>query len=106
MYPKAELDALHDGIFSVAMVKLAPDLEHGDYLRRRLTSSALLAVSSLLALALSFVKSQDRIMGVCPQFCPALGREVAAQPGEGGLNPHNRFSDYGKRHLCRGQTFG
>ena len=62
-------------LISMRMVSLTPDLEHGDHLRRRLTSSAFLAGSSLLAIVLSFVDPRIALWGFALNFVqPVLGR--------------------------------
>jgi uncharacterized membrane protein len=55
-------------LVSMRMVKLTPDLEHGDHLRRRATSSMLLAFSSLLALVLSFVNTKIALWALALNF--------------------------------------
>jgi uncharacterized membrane protein len=63
------------GLVSMRMVKLTPELEKGDHLRRRLTSASLLAVSSLLALTLSFVNPKIALWGLALNFAqPVMER--------------------------------
>jgi hypothetical protein len=68
-------------LVSIRMVKLTPELEHGDHLRRRMTSSLLLALSSLLALALSFVDSRVALWALALNFAqPVIERWRYRQP--------------------------
>jgi uncharacterized membrane protein len=60
------------GLVSLRMVLLTPDLEEGDPLRRRLTSSAFLAASSLLALVLSFVNPRIALSALALNFAQPM----------------------------------
>jgi hypothetical protein len=63
------------------MVKLTPDLEHGDHLRRRVMSSMLPVLSSLLALALSFVNPAIALWGFALNFAqPVIERWRYSRP--------------------------
>jgi uncharacterized membrane protein len=62
-------------LISMRMVALTPEIERGDHLRRRLTSTAFLAGSSLLALVLSFVDPRIALWGFALNFAqPVLER--------------------------------
>jgi uncharacterized membrane protein len=71
MFPKARLDTLSDGIFGVAMTLLIL----GDHLRHRRLSAILLIVSSLLAIALSFVNSEVALWAFALNFAGPLIRK-------------------------------
>jgi TMEM175 potassium channel family protein len=61
-------------LISMRMVSLTPDLEGGE-LRRRMRSSAFLAGSALLALALSFVNPRIALWGLALNFAqPVIER--------------------------------
>jgi uncharacterized membrane protein len=76
--PAIWLYAVHTlliALISMRMVALTPDIERGDHLRRRLTSTALLAGSSLLAIVLSFVEPRIALWGFVLNFAqPVLER--------------------------------
>ena len=59
-------------LIGMRMVSLTPDLDHGDHLRRRLTSSAFLAGCSLLAIALSFVDPRIALWAFALNFAQPL----------------------------------
>jgi len=62
------------------LVLITPDLELGEHLRRRQMSAILLIVSSLLAIALSFVNSEMALWALALNFAVPLiwsGRAVA-----------------------------
>jgi uncharacterized membrane protein len=62
-------------VISMRMVALTPDLEGDDQLRRRLRSSALLAGSAVLALALSFLDPRIALWGLALNFAqPVIER--------------------------------
>jgi uncharacterized membrane protein len=62
-------------LIGMRMVSLTPDLERGDHLRQRQTSSAFLAGSSLLAIVLSFVDPRIALWGFALNFAqPVLER--------------------------------
>lgn len=68
-------------LISMRMVKLTPELERGDYLRRRTASALFLAVSSLLTLALSFVNPKIALWGLALNFAqPVIERWRYGQP--------------------------
>jgi hypothetical protein len=73
MYPKARLDALHDGIFSVAMTLL--DLEQGAHLRAKQMGALLLVISALLTIALSVIDPRIAMWGLALNFVqPVIAR--------------------------------
>ncbi|MGA2055197.1 MAG: TMEM175 family protein [Bradyrhizobium sp.] len=62
-------------LISMRMVALTPEIERGDRLRQRQTSSAFLAGSSLLAIVLSFVDPRIALWGFALNFTqPVLER--------------------------------
>jgi uncharacterized membrane protein len=62
-------------LISIRMVALMPELEHGDHLRRRLMSGVSLAVSSLLAIALSFINPHVALWAFALNFAqPVIER--------------------------------
>ena len=62
-------------LISMRMVALTPEIERGDRLRQRQTSSAFLAGSSLLAIVLSFVDPRIALWGFVLNFTqPVLER--------------------------------
>lgn len=71
------------GLISIRMVTLMPELEKDEHLRRRLTSAVLLVVSSLLAIAVSFVRPHVALWVFALNFAQPVidrwrhGREVA-----------------------------
>ena len=69
-------------LISMRMVRLTPELDHGDHLRRRLRTAALLACSSLLALGLSFVSPKFALWALALNFAqPLIERWRFSQPG-------------------------
>ena len=68
-------------LVSMRMVALTPELERGDHLRRRTTSAAFLAVSSLLTLALSLLSPRIALWGLILNFAqPVIERWHYQQP--------------------------
>ncbi len=68
-------------LVSIRMVALTPELERGDHLRRRTTSAAFLAVSSVLTLVLSFVNPRIALWGLALNFAqPVIERWRYQQP--------------------------
>jgi uncharacterized membrane protein len=62
-------------IVGLRLVLITPHLEQGDHLRHRQMSALLLIVSSLLAIALSFVNSRLALWALALNFAgPLLGR--------------------------------
>jgi uncharacterized membrane protein len=62
-------------LVSMRMVALTPELERDDHLRRRTTSALFLAVSSLVAIVLSFVDPKIALWGLALNFAqPVIER--------------------------------
>jgi hypothetical protein len=57
------------------LVSITPHLEQGDHLRHRQLSAGLLIVSSLLAIALSFVHSRVALWALALNFAVPLIRK-------------------------------
>jgi uncharacterized membrane protein len=62
------------------LVFITPHLEHGDHLRRRQLSAILLMVSSLLAIALSFVQPRVALWALALNFATPVIHRWGRQP--------------------------
>jgi uncharacterized membrane protein len=81
--PAIWLCAGHTLLIALVGTRLAaitPNLEHGDHLRRRQLSAALLSISSLLAIAISFVKPSEALWALALNFAGPLLWKWAFQP--------------------------
>lgn len=68
-------------IVGLRLVFITPDLEFGDHLRRRQTSSLLLIIASLLAIALSFVHPRAAMWAYALNFTEPVIRLVRRKFG-------------------------
>jgi hypothetical protein len=66
-------------IVGLRLVFITPHLEQGDHLRHRQLSAMLLIVSSLLAIALSFVNSKVALWALALNFAGPLLRRSSRQ---------------------------
>jgi 2-polyprenyl-6-methoxyphenol hydroxylase-like FAD-dependent oxidoreductase len=80
------------------LVSITPHLEQGDHLRHRQLSAILLMVSSLLAIAASFVNPRLALWALALNFAVPLMRKWSRRPASRGPNrPHS---------FCRATGFG
>jgi hypothetical protein len=68
------------------VVALTPDLEQGDHLRHRQISAWLLIVSSLLAIAVSFIDRRVALWALALELCGAGDPGVEQMGAGAGLN--------------------
>jgi hypothetical protein len=90
MFSKARLDTLSDGIYAgdtllIALVGqrlffITPHMEQGDHLRHRKLSGNLLIVTSLLAIAISFVNPRVALWCLALNFAAPLLRKWSHRP--------------------------
>jgi uncharacterized membrane protein len=74
-------------LVSMRMVALTPDLEPGPHLRHRQISSLLLAVSSILAIALSFLSTRVALWAIAINFLQPVLERWRAQAKQKGARP-------------------
>ena len=77
--------------------KLLPYVERDDDLRRRQMSTIMLCVSSLLAIAISFVDPKLGVMGAAAQLCRAVAAQDVVSRDARELNPSQACADYDTR---------
>jgi uncharacterized membrane protein len=67
-------------LVGMRLIAITPHLEHGEHLRRRQMSAILLSVSSLLAIAVSFVNPGLALWALMLNFAGPLLRKWSGQP--------------------------
>jgi uncharacterized membrane protein len=85
--PAIWLYAGHTALIAAVGLRLifvTPHLEQGDHLRRRQLSTMVLMVSSLLAIALSFVQPRVALWALALNFATPLVRKWSRGPAEAG----------------------